>query len=70
MSMVAITIKQLSKKVTLIATALAIMVSFTMQVTAGQIIAANKYTVDDRCSGYPFATKETNAIQNPARFRV
>ncbi len=68
--MEAITIKQLSKKLTLIATALVIMVSFKMQITAGQIIAANKYTVDDRCSGYTFATKETNAIQNPARFRV
>ena len=56
--------KQLSKKVALIATALAIMVSFTTQVTADQIIAANKYTFNDRPSGYTFATKETNAMQN------
>jgi len=67
--------KDASQKVIVVATALIIAATFATKATADQSIASNKYTVDDRRSGYTFATKETNAIQNddmqnPAIFRV
>ena len=56
--------KDAFQKVIVVAAALIIPAIFATQATADQSIASNKYTVDDRRSGYTFATKETNAIQN------